>query len=115
MQFDEELKSFSEALRRKSHHSCKPHLGCGTGNECQREKVRFDVISVGDQLCEITAAIRLGLSNSAIVRHTKLLMILDLIGDRFASTSLEEFVLVSDSNSEIRYHTSVTGRDSRIL
>lgn len=103
LQFHEELASFASALQARRLMSCSP---CAVP---QREDVRFDVISVGDQLCEITAAIRLGVSNSSIIRHTKLLMILDLMSDRFASTSPEHFVLVSDIQlvaSDLHFHSA---------
>lgn len=68
-----------------------------------REKIYLDVISVGDQLCEITAAIRLSVSNASIIRHTKLLMILDSISDRVTPMSPEKFVNVRYPETRFLY------------
>lgn len=92
-QFQEELRVFERELRttnslRANRHEWKlqssvpAELGCPA----------IDVISVGDQLCEITAAIRLGALNPSLIRRTKLLMILDFARDRFLTTSPEYFV-----------------------
>lgn len=66
-----------------------------------RTKTRIDLISVGDQLCEITAAIRLGVNNASMIRHTKLLMIVDLMSDRFSSTGPEDFVKVNSFRDDV--------------
>lgn len=55
LQFRKELASFTQGLPSK-----------------------VDIVSVGDQLCEITAACRLALSNEFIVRQCSLLLVLDI-------------------------------------
>lgn len=55
----------------------------------------IDVISVGDQLCEITAAIRLGALNPCLIRHIKLLLSLNFSRDRGATMSPDIFIRVN--------------------
>ena len=55
------------------------------------ESASVDVTSVGDQVCEIAAACRLGKSLVANVELVKLLMILDPMDNKFANQTPESF------------------------
>lgn len=96
LQFEEELTRFVTQMRlqRTSGNVPIPKSRSQRSTALDRP-LTIDVTSVGDQLCEITAAIRLGAANPALVRHTKLVMLLDaLFGgfERSAAVVPEVFV-----------------------
>lgn len=96
MQFNEEFLSFTQELNCNDSILFQSHPSWSSAATVRftDRNVRYDIISVGDQLCEMTAAIRLSTNYSHLVRHTKLLMIPDLCGDQFASITPEDFVKV---------------------
>lgn len=103
MEFQKEFQKFQEWIGKKNSEMITTACESGSttasspgeSSSSMNAVSRFDVISVGDQLCEMTAAIRLSVANEPLVRHTKLLMILDSIENnevRPCCASPENFV-----------------------